>query len=87
MNVEKSNKYIITYSNNLEFEGVKLAFRKGLLFDISSIPTYIPFNEKANCWIVKRKQLSFKKAEDLTIKLPVKVDVSNLQWYQQIQLS
>jgi hypothetical protein len=87
MNTEIPNNYIITYSNYLKFEGRKLAFRKRELFDITDSPIWIPFNEKANCWIVNRKQLSKSKAEDLIIKQQVTVDVSNLQWYEQEQLN
>ncbi len=89
MNTEKPNKkYIITYSNHFYFEGVKLAFRKKELFDISEqFPNYIPFNKIANCWLIRRKQLTLSKAKELIINKPISVDVSYLQWYQQENLN
>jgi len=83
---EKPNEYIITYSNHLEFEGVKLAFRHKLLFDISSTPKYIPFNFEGKYWLIKNKQLTISKYKELIKKEEVKVDVSNLQWYAQCHL-
>ena len=81
------NTYFITYSNHFSFEGMNLAFRNKLLFCIDKVPALIPFNEIANCWIIKRKQLTKLKAKELVIKEPTKVDVSNLQWYLQEQLN
>ena len=87
MNTEKpNNDYIITYSNYLIFENQILAFRKKELFNITNIPTLINFNESANAWIINRKHLSKKKAKELLVNNPKQVDVSNLQWYQQINL-
>lgn len=81
-----NNNYIITYSNHFIFEGQILAFRKKELFNITNIPTLIDFNIKVNCWIINRKQLSKSKAKQLLINEPKQVDVSSLQWYQQINL-
>jgi hypothetical protein len=81
-----NNEYFITYSNSFYFENELLVFRKKELFNISNIPIHIPFNKKTNCWIVKRKQLSFSKAKELCKNNEVKVDVSCLQWYVQINL-
>lgn len=82
-----NNDYFITYSNYLIFENQILAFRKKELFNITNIPTLIEYNSNANCWIVNRKHLSKSKAKSLIINEPKKVDVSNLQWYQQEQLN
>lgn len=87
MNIEIPNKYIITYSNHLEFEGRVLAFRKQELFDITNSPIHIQFNQSAQAWIVNRKQLSKTKAKELIKHEPKKVDVSDLQWYIQEQLN
>lgn len=88
MNTEiPNNKYIITYSNHLIFEGQTLAFRKKELFNISNIPTLIEFNVKANCWIINRKQLTRAKAKELIKNEPKQVDVSDMQWYSQEQLN
>jgi hypothetical protein len=81
-----NNQYFITYSNSFYFEGVLLAFRKKLLFDISGLPKLIPFNENANCWIVNRKQLTLSKAKEIVKTEPKTVDVSELQWNLQINL-
>jgi hypothetical protein len=81
-----NNEYFITYSNSFYFEGALLAFRKKLLFDISGLPRLIPFNDKANCWLVNRKQLTLLKAKELVNTEPKTIDVSDLQWTQQINL-
>lgn len=88
MNTEKpNNEYIITYSNYLIFENRVLAFKKKELFDITSTPTLIKFNDNSNCWIINRKQLTKRKAKELLINNIKQVDVSDLQWYQQEQLN
>lgn len=81
-----NNEYFIAYTNSFLFEGKVLAFRKKQLFNISKYPVFVPFNEKANCWIVNRKQLSMLKAKELVTQKEIIIDVSDLQWYQQIQL-
>jgi hypothetical protein len=86
MEQKPNNEYFITYSNSFLFEGVLLAFRKQKLFNITNIPIYIAFNEIANCWIVNRKQLTLSKVKELATKREVTVDVSDLQWYEQIKL-
>ena len=83
--MSNKNPNIITYSNYFYFEGVKLAFRKHELFNISNLPIHIPFN-KNGFWIVNRKQLTKLKAKELIINKPIDVDVSLLEWYQQIHL-
>ena len=88
MNTENpNNEYKITYSNSFEFEGILLAFRKKELFDISKLPIHIPFNKIANCWLIKRKQLTLSKSQDLITNKQITVDVTDLQWYQQEQLN
>ena len=84
MNTEKAS---VIYNNKLEFNGRQLAFKKKLLFDITDkIPTYIPFNLTHNCWFVKSKELSMKKAKEIIANFDSVKDISNLQWYQQINL-
>ncbi len=85
MNNEKpNNKYIITYTNQFYFDGLRFAFRKKELFDITNLPIHIPFNLKSNCWIINRKQLTKSKAKELIKNDPISVDVTDWQWYQQI---
>jgi hypothetical protein len=87
MNEEKpNNDYFITYSNYLIFENQTLVFRQKQLFNITNLPILVNFNNSANAWIINRKHLSKSNAKDLLINEPKKVDVSNLQWYQQINL-
>ena len=87
MNTEKpNNDYFITYSNYLIFENQVLAFRKKELFNITNLPALVKFNESANAWIINRKHLSKSKASQLLVNEPKKVDVSQLQWYNQINL-
>ena len=80
-----NNPNIITYSNHFYFEGERLAFRRKELFNITKLPKHIPYN-KNGFWIVNRKQLTQLKAKELIINQPVDVDVSALEWYQQINL-
>jgi hypothetical protein len=81
-----NNEYFITYSNYLIFENRVLAFRNKLLFDISNTPILVKFNEAANAWLINRKHLSKSKAKELLINEPKQIDVSHLQWYNQINL-
>jgi hypothetical protein len=71
--------YIITYSNHLEFNNRTLAFRNKELFDITGIPSHIPFNLNDRYWSVKGKQLTISKAQELIKKEPKEVDVTDLQ--------
>jgi len=80
------NPNIIKYTNHFIFENELLAFRKKQLFNISKTPKHIPFNKNANCWIVNRKQLTLSKAKELIVIEEKEVDVSDLQWHQQINL-
>lgn len=81
--------YIITYSNNFEFNGKILAYRKKVLFDITSIPNalFLTNNNGSNGYWINRKWLSESKIKELLINEPKQVDVSDLQWYQQENLN
>lgn len=83
------NSFNITYSNYLEFSGQIMSFRKKELFNLTSgIPIYVKqVNVNGSFgWWVNRKFLSVTKAKELIQKEPKKIDVSNLQWYLQIEL-
>ncbi len=84
--MEKPSDYKIVYSNFLEFNNRKLAFRKGFLFDITSTPIYIPFNKNEQVWSVNGKPLTKSNAESLVVRQSISVDVSHLQWYTQCEL-
>lgn len=80
--------YIIVYSNYFKLEGKTFSFRKKQLFDITSVPKHLELKNNNNCfgyWI-NRKWFSLSKLKPL-VKIENKiVDVSDLQWYNQIKL-
>ena len=81
-------KYIITYSNYFIVEERTFSFRKKQLFDITDVPKLIQLKNNNNClgyWI-NRKWYSLSRLKDLVIKGKMIVDVSDLQWYEQINL-
>lgn len=82
------NTYIITYSNYFEFNGKVLAYRKKVLFDISTIPNalFLTNNNGSNGYWINRKWLSESRIKELLVNEPKQVDVSQLQWYNQINL-
>mgnify|MGYP003488420213 CR=1 FL=1 len=88
MNNETLDKYIITYSNHFEFNGKVLAYRKKILFDITSTPNVLSStnNNGSNGYWINRKWLSESKIKELIKHEPKQIDVSNLQWYTQIEL-
>ena len=82
------NSYFIEYSNYFKFEGKTFSFRKKELFDITGTPKHILLKNNNNCfgfWI-NRKWVSLSKIKEIIINEPKKVNVSELQWYIQIQL-
>jgi len=82
------NNYFITYSNYFNIDGKTFAFRRKLLFDITNIPKMLELKNNNNCfgyWI-NRKWFTLSKLKPL-VKIENKiVDVSDLQWYDQIKL-
>lgn len=89
MNIETLDKYIITYSNWFEFNGVVLAYRKRILFDITGTPKPLTIknNNGSNGYWINRKWLSESMIKQLIRHEQKQVDVSNLQWYLQIELN
>ena len=80
--------YLITYSNYFEIDGKTFAFRKKQLFDISDIPKLLELKDNNQCkgyWI-NRKWYSLSKLKPLVQMESKIVDVSKLQWYDQIKL-
>lgn len=89
MNAEiLDNAYIINYSNHFEFNGKILAYRKKVLFDITYTPKalFVSNNNGSHGYWINRKWLSESKIKELLKNEPKQVDVSHLQWYQQINL-
>jgi hypothetical protein len=81
-------EYLITYSNYLTIEGKIFSFRKKQLFDITNTPKLIELKNNNNClgyWI-NRKWYSLSRLKDLVVMEKKVVDISNLQWYEQINL-
>jgi hypothetical protein len=79
---------IIIYSNYFELENKVFAFRKKHLFDITNLPTLVNLKDNNNClgyWI-NRKWFTLSKLKPLIKKEEKIVDVSFLQWYEQIHL-
>ena len=84
----KQNLDTITYSNFFEIENRVFAFRKKELFDITTIPILVNLKDNNKClgyWI-NRKWFTLSKLEPL-VKIGQKVvDISSLQWYEQVHL-
>ena len=79
---------LITYSNYFIIEGKTFSFRKKQLFDITNIPELIGLKDNNNClgfWI-NRKCYSLSRLKNLVVMEKKVVDISNLQWYEQINL-
>ncbi len=81
-------EYSITYSNYFILEGRTFSFRKKQLFDIIETPKLIELKDNNNClgyWI-NRKWYSLSRLKDFVLKEEKIVNVSNLQWHEQINL-
>ena len=81
-------EYLITYSNYLILEGRVLSFRKKHLFDITSTPKLVKLKDNNNClgYWVNRKWYSLSRLKDLIVMEKRVVDISDLQWCEQIKL-
>lgn len=80
-------EYLITYSNYFFIEGRTFSFRKKQLFDITNMPKLIELKDN-NClgyWI-NRKWYSLSRLKNLVVMEKKVVDVSDLQWFEQIKL-
>ena len=86
-NENQNNDYIITYSNWFQLGDRKFAFRRGELFDITKTPFHIPINKITSCYLINRRHISMKLIKSIIVKEEVKVDVSDLQWYDQEKLN
>lgn len=82
------NLEIIVYSNYFILENRVFAFRKKELFDITFIPKILELKDNNNClgyWINSR-WYSLYKIKNLVIKEIKEIDISSLQWFEQINL-
>ena len=78
----------ITYTNYFQIENRVFSFRKKLLFDITDLPKLIELKNNNNCfgyWI-NRKWFTLSKLKPLVKSEEKIIDVSSLQWYEQIHL-
>ena len=83
------NEYFITYSNYFKIENRTFAFKNKVLFDITETPKYLELkdnNGSLGYWINKR-WYSLTKIKPLIIQKTIVVDVSHLQWYEQLNLN
>ena len=81
-------EYSITYSNYFILEGRTFSFRKKQLFDITETPKLIELKDNNNClgyWI-NRRWYSLSRLKDLIVMEKKVVDISDLQWCEQIKL-
>lgn len=88
MDENLDNEYYITYSNHFKIENRVFAFRKKYLFDITNLPILQNLKDNNNClgyWI-NRKWFTLSKLKPLVTIEPIKVNVSTLQWNEQINL-
>ena len=84
----EENLDIIIYSNHFQLENRVFAFRKKQLFDITNLPKLIELKDNNNClgyWI-NRKWFTLSKLKPLVKEEEKIIDVSSLQWYEQINL-
>ena len=84
----EENLDTIIYSNYFELENRVFAFRKKNLFDITNLPKLIELKDNNNClgyWI-NRKWFTLSKLKPLVKTEEKLIDVSSLQWYEQINL-
>jgi hypothetical protein len=83
--------YFITYSNHFKFNGETFAFRKKILFNITTTPFVVIVryrNDGSKGTIVNGEWLSWSKMEELAKgSKEAIVDVSSLQWNIQEQLN
>ena len=82
------NTYIITYSNYFKLDNKTFAFRKKVLFDITNLPIKLELKDNNKClgyWI-NRKWFSLSKIEELVKVENMQIDISDLQWCEQLHL-
>lgn len=89
MNTEiLDNTYFITYSNFFKVGDKTFAFRKQVLFDITATPNKLELknNGGSKGYWINREWYSVSKIQGIIQKEEVKIDVSDLQWYRQIEI-
>jgi hypothetical protein len=82
------NTCFITYSNYFKIQNRTFSFRKQVLFEVTNIPLKLELKDNGGSkgyWI-NRDWFSISKIQRIVVKEEISVDVSSLQWYQQINL-
>jgi len=74
----------VTYTNYLEFNSRKLAFKAKNLWDITDTPRMIPQSEKG--WYVNRMLLTLMQAKSLVKTKETTINLDGIQWYLQEQI-
>jgi hypothetical protein len=79
----------ILYTNYFKIENKIFAFRNKVLFDITNTPTnlHLKDNNGSKGYWINRQWHSLSKIKSLIVKDEIIVDVSDLQWYRQIELN
>jgi hypothetical protein len=84
----EQNLDTIIYTNHFIVDNKTFAFRKKKLFDISNLPILVELKDNNNClgyWL-NRRWFSLSKIKDMVKEEEKIVNVSSLQWYEQIHL-
>ena len=79
----------ILYTNYFKIENRTFAFRNKVLFDITKTPTNLDLkdNNGSKGYWLNRQWYSLSKIKSLIVKDEIILDVSDLQWYRQIELN
>ena len=80
--------YTITYSNYFKIGSRTFSFRKKHLFDITNTPVFLEQknNGGSKGYWINRTWFSLTKIKSILVQQPTTVDISGLQWYEQIDL-
>ena len=83
-----SKPFTITYSNYFKVGEKTFAFKKKHLFDITNTPKFLEqkSNNGSNGYWINRVWYSLTKINSMLVKEPVTVDISSLQWFEQVDL-
>lgn len=79
----------IIYTNYFKIENKIFAFRKKELFEITSIPLWMPLQDNSGSkgyWI-NSKWYSLSKIKTMIVNENKTVDIGQLQWYKQVELT
>lgn len=80
--------YLIKYSNYFKVENRVFSFRNKELFDVTNTPILLELknNNGSKGYWINRKWFGENKIKEILVKEELIIDVSCLQWYQQVNL-